>query len=234
MRSALILAVAASLAVVLLMPGVAGSRDTPVVPSGSIGVDPVPPWISNFTMEKPEQSSLGEIRVSIVLSDYNGFEDISTADISLYYFNEMQAKAQYSQYEDNTTTKIDRFDDQFGGFLDRMHCDANYIKSSNRVEENTSLKIEFFFKPVPVTDVSLSSKDRTGLGITISISISPSARPSKIKDAYIPWAIAIVIASVATVAMTWIRNGSNRLAKIAEGRKGAMVRPPTGAGGGRR
>jgi hypothetical protein len=56
----------------------------------------------------------------------------------------------------------------------------------------------------------------------------------KIKDAYIPWAIAIVIASVATIAMMWIRNGSNRLAKIAEGRKGAMGRPPTGAGGDRR
>jgi hypothetical protein len=83
-----------------------------------------------------------------------------------------------------------------------------------------------------VTDVKIESKDRTGLGIVISTSISPSARPSKIKEAYIPWMIALVIASIIAIALLWIRNSSNRLAKIAEESKRRMGKAPIPAGAG--
>lgn len=222
----------ALVALALLSSGALGSTHAPALPLGQIGVDPVPPMISNFTMETPDKNPLREIRISINISDYNGFEDISMMSISLYYFNDLQASARYTQYEDNTSVKIDRFEDTFGGFLDTTHSDVGYIKSSNWIEENTTLRIEFYFKPVPATDVRLFAKDRTDLSIFISTSISPSARPSKIKEAYIPWMIALVIASIIAVALLWIRNSSNRLAKIAEESKRRMGTAPIPAGTG--
>jgi len=189
---------------------------SPGHPQGQIGVDPVPPMVSSLKMETPDKNPLREIRISLNISDYNGFEDIATVEVSLYYFNEKQANAKYTQYEDNTSIKVDRFEDLFGGFLDLKNSDAYYSTSSNWIEQNTTLRIEFYFKPVPVTDLMISASDRTGMSIHISTAITPSARPSKIKEAYIPWVISIVIASIAAIALFWIRNTSNRLAKIAE------------------
>ena len=219
---------------VLLASSTMGDGPEREVPLGSIGVDPVPPMISNFTMETPDKNPLREIRVLLVMSDYNGFEDISTVNISLYYYDELQASA-YARQDSDVPYSV-WFEDIFGGFLDKDNSDASYIKSSNWIEENTSRKFEFYFKPVPVTDVKIESKDRSGLGIVISTAISPSARPSKIKEAYIPWMIALVIASIVAIALLWIRNSSNRLAKIAEqSRKKVGKLPlPVGAGDAKR
>lgn len=181
--------------------------------------------VSNLTMQRAEESPLGEIRVVVVVSDYNGFEDIYTVSVALYYFDDLQTSARFVQYDirDNTTTRNPRFEDTFGGFL-TQHATWQNVKSTNWIEENTSLRVEFFFQPVPVTDVEVGSNDLTMMSISISVSISPSARPSTIRDPYIPWTIALVIGATVAGAFFWVRKTSNGLARLAEQRRRDILR----------
>lgn len=220
---------------IIMLPGCGFARAAQIHEpndGGGVGVEPLPPMISNFTMQKPENSPLGQIRAVIQVSDFNGVEDICNVSIALYHFDQIQASASFRQYDVNCniTKRNPQFIDTFGGFLAKSYWEI-LPKESPRWYGPIAFRLEFFFQPVPVTDVRIKAEDTTKKQVEITVSVSPSARASLIREAYIPWVIAVVIATIVAIAVLWIRNSSNRLAKIAEKRKKAMgALAPSGKG----
>lgn len=126
-----------------------------------IGVLNVPPQFNQIRLVQQDNS----IRLYIICSDYNSWEDIISVRVILEVSGEEKAEFIYKQYEDKLSyTKINEFSEEpeESSLLVTKKCSYDYTENGETVEEKCYLDILMVFYTTLFTRLNIMITDRGG------------------------------------------------------------------------
>ena len=126
-----------------------------------VGVINVPPEYSYIDIKHEK----GLITTSLIISDYNSWNDIHSIQISIEYNDIETARFIFKQYETRQSSiKINQFvEPNKEQYLLIDQCSYSHSDESDTVSDRCLLDIEFVFYPLPCTQLSIITTDRGGL-----------------------------------------------------------------------
>ncbi|HLF07577.1 MAG TPA: hypothetical protein VI893_10485 [Thermoplasmata archaeon] len=185
-------------------------------------VTPLAPGIVNMSVRPAAETAGSTISVNLTVQDVNSYLDIYVVLVILYYKGKHQACGSYQRGDTasdyNGRTRFEDLMEPVGtmepGFEDRVRDspDPNVLA--------TQYRLDFSFKKVASNYLTVQLWDRTLKGTVQAFEINPDLRPSSFPEPTIPWVVSGFSAVGATVALFFMRLGSNKMARIAERRAG--------------
>jgi hypothetical protein len=126
-----------------------------------VGVINVPPEYSYIEIKQES----GLVIASLIISDYNSWNDIYSIHISIEYNEIENTQFIFKQYETRQSfNKINQFSEPSEEtYLLIDSCSYSHSQETKSVSDRCLLNVEFVYYPLPCTQLNIITTDRGGL-----------------------------------------------------------------------